>query len=771
MNSTGIVLTNDNCAFFDIQSPENLEIVNPGRQLSRVLGKDAEGMSYIDLVCPEDRDAVAESLREVFEEGKNQVEIKRPGRCIRHRVLLPENRVVTVSLTFGYDARGYLVCSVMRFFDNIGGEMENKYRSNNVLESFAISMAAVYINSDGQIAVKYANNDFYSMIGWNRLEFKDYFNECLSDSIIHPEDFKTFRNVLSSLSEQNSEAVFEIRVLNMSGRVRVNEVRTRFLERENEKALITIIFADITERKRLRKELMIKNERYNIVQNNVEITIIDYDAERDKCVLSGNITRLEKYLSVYSYDKRNNEVIIDDFFNGQFALNVMSREDYEKIFDACAEAIVKGGRGEVDIQLCPIGQSVGSWFKWTYSAVKDDMGNVIRIVGNLKNIEKQKRAELLIEKRLKSDMLTGLLNKETAKQQIREFLSAQPGVVSEGEKYHVLMIIDLDNFHLINEYFGHTFGDNVLKEFASDIKSSFRDTDIVGRLVGDRFMVLMKDVTQKFAVKKAGRLCRSLRKNYGVQNNVVVSCSIGVAFFGKDAFDFDGLYQYADRAAYEAKKNGKCAYCIYDSDLEADYSLAKEVSQSSSADYVPSSGEIGEIDSNIIDIAFSLLSASDDIYGTLEILLRTVGRKYNLSTVSLYVKSYHKGERLKAVCQWISNRNLPTRDGRSPLVTNQVDLDAELAGSGIRCISDISTSQIHPSLKNALVNDGMSALVICGLEGRSGETFGYLVFNQFERRRKWSHKETNTFRYIAKILSLALSGKYAEQSLKYKSID
>ena len=154
-------------------------------------------------------------------------------------------------------------------------------------------------------------------------------------------------------------------------------------------------------------------------------------------------------------------------------------------------------------------------------------------------------------------MLTGLLNKETAKQQIREFLSAQPGVVSEGEKYHVLMIIDLDNFHLINEYFGHTFGDNVLKEFASDIKSSFRDTDIVGRLVGDRFMVLMKDVTQKFAVKKAGRLCRSLRKNYGVQNNVVVSCSIGVAFFGKDAFDFDGLYQYADRAAYEAKKNGK----------------------------------------------------------------------------------------------------------------------------------------------------------------------------------------------------------------------
>ena len=771
MNSSEMVLTNNNCGFFDIISPDTLEIINPGRQVARIVGRDISGMCYLDIVCPEDRDSVADSLRQVFAEGEHIDNVKRPRRCIRHRLLLPDDSVVIVSLTFGYDKRGHLVCSVMRMFDDLGGEAENKYRSNNVLESFAISMAAVYINDEGQIIVKYANADFYRMIGWSRVEFKELFDECLGEEIIHHDDFEEFRSTITSLDENNREAVFETRVMNMNGNTVVNEVRVRVLERENERPLISVIFYDITERRRLRRELMIENERFNIIQQNSEQTIFDYDTERDVCVFSGNMPRMEKHLSVYHYNRRTNEVFVEDFFSGKFALNIMSKEDFRRICDAFADAIVNGSGGELDFQAYVIGQTSGTWFKCIYSTVRDSMGNVIRIVGRLKNIDKQKKAEQLMEKRMRSDLLTGLLNKETAKYRIREFLESQREPDPGSEKYHVLMIIDLDNFHLINECFGHTFGDNVLKEFASDIKSSFRDTDIVGRLVGDRFMVLMKDVTQKFAVKKAGRLCRSLIKSYGVQNTVVISCSIGVAFFGKDAFDFDALYQNADRAAYEAKKNGKRAYFIYDSDLQEDYTRAKELTQSHVHETGEISNEISDLDANLMDVAFSLLSASDDIYGTLEILLRTVGRKYNLSAVSLYVKGYNEGDRLMTVCRWISNRNLPTRDGRSPLVINHVNLDQELGSSGVRCISDISSSNVQPTLKNLLKNDGMNALVICGMEGRAGGTFGYLVLTQFDRRRKWSTKEINTFRYLAKILSVALAQLYAERRLAYKEIN
>ena len=775
MVSQGFVSENPNCGFFDMYSMDTFEIVNPGNNLSRILGlnpaESPEGLSYIDLVCPEDKEQVMHELREVFEDG---MKVERPGKCIRHRLMQPDENVISVSLTFGYNPKGFLVCSVFRLYNDIGrSDNENKYRSNNVLESFAISMAVVFINNEGQIIVKYANNDFFRMIGLNRLEFKDFFNECLGDDIIYPDDFDMFRRTLESMSDECRESVFEARVLNMNlnGKPIITEVRTRFIESENDKPLITVVFYDITERKQLRRELTIKNERFNIIQQNSEQTIFDYDTEKDVCILSGNTARIEKYLSVYQYNRRTNEVGIEDFFNGRFSLNIMSKEDYQRVCEYFADSIVSGDGNEFDFQACATNQTSGTWFRCTYSAVKDDMGSVIRLVGKLKNIDKQKKSEQLMERRMKSDALTGLLNKETAKARIRGFFASQGSARHDGDKYHALMIIDLDNFHLINEYFGHTFGDNVLKEFASDVKSSFRDTDIVSRLVGDRFMVLMKDVTHKFAVKKAGRLCRSMIKSYGVQNTIVISCSIGVAFFDKDASDFDELYQYADRAAYEAKKNGKNAYCIYDSEIQSDDSIIKEISQSASPDTSQIGLESGDIDSNIIDIAMSLLATSDDIYGTLDILLRTVGRKYNLSAVSLYIKGYNPGEKLKTVCRWISNRNLPVRDGRSPLVTHHVDLDAELGSSGIRCIADVSASNLHPELKTLLKNDGIISLVICRLEGRSGKTFGYAVFTQFERRRKWSRKECNTFRYLAKILSVALAEKYARRAIIAKGID
>ena len=89
----------------------------------------------------------------------------------------------------------------------------------------------------------------------------------------------------------------------------------------------------------------------------------------------------------------------------------------------------------------------------------------------------------------------------------------------------------------------------------------------------------------------------------------------------------------------------------------------------------------------------------------------------------------------------------------------------------MRCISDVTTSNLNPVLKNLLKNDGISSLVICRLEGRSGETFGYVVYTQLEHKRKWSRKEINTFRYFAKILSVVLAEKYAERSLIAKGIE
>lgn len=759
MNSPEMAALNEKCGFFDIGPPDGFKVLAPNDAFNRIVGRNAEGVGYIELVCPEDRDAVQETLQDVYEQGQQLTAGRLPRACgsIRHRIILPDDSVITVALTFGYSRNGTLACSVIQAFETFSGDTLKKYKSNNVLESFAVSMAVVDISDDGHFFVKHANSDFYRMIGWSRVEFKEMFNNGLGDDVIVPEDFDAFRKALLSLNEEERECVFETRVTSVSGGFSVNEVRARYLYAENKRPMISLAFVDVTERNRLRKEMLIKNERFNIIQTQTDQLVFDYDTEKDRCVFSGDLSRAEKYLPMYEIDRKNRELVVDDFFASRFALGVMGNEDYDRFCEAFADAIIYGLSGEVDFVLGFIGQSAGLWYGCTFSTVKDDMGTVVRIVGRLKNIDKQKKSELMMEKRVYNDTLTGLLNKDTAMNKIRLFLENEARDSDNADKYHALIIIDMDNFRMINEVFGHTFGDDVIREFASDIKSSFRDTDIVGRIGGDEFMILMKDVTQKFATKKAGRLCRGLVKRYGAQNVVTVSCSIGVAFYGKDAHDFYELYQHADLAMYQAKVNGRSAYNIYDGTMDDNYRRMEEAETRSGIDQTSDSVEISELDTNLMDIAFSLMASSDDIDGTLEILLRTVGRKYNLSAVSVLVETDRAAGKLCAMSRWISNKNLEARNKPSPMELGGIFLDQIFRGADVKCVSDMGASNLPSGLRGILKNDGIISCVWGRLEGHAGEGFGCIMFTQFDRKRKWSRKEINTFKYITKILSVTIA--------------
>ena len=69
----------------------------------------------------------------------------------------------------------------------------------------------------------------------------------------------------------------------------------------------------------------------------------------------------------------------------------------------------------------------------------------------------------------------------------------------------------------------------------------------------------------------------------------------------------------------------------------------------------------------------------------------------------------------------------------------------------------METSSLYAPLRGTLNDDGIKACVFGRMEGRSGETVGCVMFTQFDRRRKWSRKEINSFKYMAKILSVALT--------------
>ena len=160
-----------------------------------------------------------------------------------------------------------------------------------------------------------------------------------------------------------------------------------------------------------------------------------------------------------------------------------------------------------------------------------------------------------------TDALTGILNRGAVQSFITMTLDKEkmsPNLVCP------LIAIDLDNFKAVNDNYGHSEGDLLLKAVANVLTSSVRHTDIVGRMGGDEFIIYLTNVSnKKTAEAVASKLClavSSLALEKPEWNHI--TASFGVAF-GNSHSTWSSLYHEADTALYAAKEKGKNQYSIY----------------------------------------------------------------------------------------------------------------------------------------------------------------------------------------------------------------
>lgn len=185
----------------------------------------------------------------------------------------------------------------------------------------------------------------------------------------------------------------------------------------------------------------------------------------------------------------------------------------------------------------------------------------VRMITYRKNIDAEKRRELgLLEETLK-DSMTGLYNKRATEQLIAEGLENG----KDTDRKHAYLIIDIDRFKTINDQYGHAFGDEIISEFTAELKSQFRNDDIVGRIGGDEFAVLMKNVDQTENIReKLDRICAKFaRKEFGKNQKFHVTASIGAALFPEQGTSYRELYEKADQALYFSKTHGRGRFTIY----------------------------------------------------------------------------------------------------------------------------------------------------------------------------------------------------------------
>lgn len=205
------------------------------------------------------------------------------------------------------------------------------------------------------------------------------------------------------------------------------------------------------------------------------------------------------------------------------------------------ESILNGEPTSYEVRM-KTGQTGYVWCKVNVTPIVKDDGSII-MIGIIADIQDMYDRIDSLTRETQTDTFTGLYTKRRFEELSGEILRKCP-----GEKA-ALIFLDLDDFKLINDTYGHQAGDEVILSVAKHLETVFRRQDILARFGGDEFVVLMRDIRDKVTVVE--KVQRLLQQN---DNALGVTKSVGISFYPDSAKEYEMLLSKADAALYRAKK-------------------------------------------------------------------------------------------------------------------------------------------------------------------------------------------------------------------------
>ena len=254
--------------------------------------------------------------------------------------------------------------------------------------------------------------------------------------------------------------------------------------------------------------------------------------------------------------------------NGKFLDKIMT-EDYAEVYKRDISTLLKNRTGHSgEYQMTTKNGSL-LWFSIRALCVTDRLGEPLRVIGVVTDIDSEKKLELQLSERASYDFLSQLYNRSTFERELKSEIER-----SAHSKVAVLFI-DVDDFKFINDRFGHSVGDEVIKYVAGCIKQRVKGSGFAGRFGGDEFVLCITDPKQIEEIESLSLdLIDELYEGYHSELanvSINVKASIGIAFYPEHGDDSNKVVAAADEAMYFVKKNGKANYHIYqpeDSEME-----------------------------------------------------------------------------------------------------------------------------------------------------------------------------------------------------------
>ncbi|HQS37625.1 MAG TPA: diguanylate cyclase, partial [Methylotenera sp.] len=201
------------------------------------------------------------------------------------------------------------------------------------------------------------------------------------------------------------------------------------------------------------------------------------------------------------------------------------------------------------------------WVLLSISVVRDAANKALYFISQVQDITERKFLMDKLSLQARLDYLTNLSNR-------RHFMEQADAELQRARRYQnplALLMIDIDHFKTINDNYGHKTGDLVLQKLSAMLIDSLRQVDIVGRIGGEEFAILLPESKLENAVEVAERLrVQVANTKLALESGQLVrfTVSIGVALLDKPDINLDTLFSSADEALYQAKNTGRNRVCI-----------------------------------------------------------------------------------------------------------------------------------------------------------------------------------------------------------------
>lgn len=296
-------------------------------------------------------------------------------------------------------------------------------------------------------------------------------------------------------------------------------------------------------------EVNLNSQRYRTIANLSDNMLFEWDFHKETMYASDNL--LAKF-------NINPEVAA--LSNGRFLDSLMSQEDAEK-YKRDMNTLLKNKtkmEGEYQMQA-KNGATI--WVSLSATCITDRLGEPLRVIGVITDIDNEKKMEMQLSERASYDFLSQLYNRSTFIRMLTSELDRR------GPNRIGIMFIDVDDFKFINDRYGHTVGDEVIRYVADTIRTKVDDRGgFAGRFGGDEFVLCFTNQADiANAEQIAMDIIDELYVGYTTTDGrlINVRASIGISYCPEHTTDVNDLLSFSDTAMYFVKKNGKTNYHVY----------------------------------------------------------------------------------------------------------------------------------------------------------------------------------------------------------------